>query len=1442
MRRFYCFFAALILLTAQLFGSYDVLSAAGAQESAGEISAEEVLYEQGFDADVENWNFINTSDWTVSEGQLVCSFNGDTFSNAAAGYIATEAAEWENYALDADVTTMRKASGAYSKACFRVLAAGTNAGNAPGGQGSSCYEARVDVFAGKYTIELWKMFLLDGVRKPVQVTAATLTEANAAYGEEELTYHMRIEAAYGYIKVFIDGKETLRYETEADADKNVGAPHSKGSIGLMVMRSQTNDGTVSAKFDNLTVKTVQQSPDSGDSGEVPQPSDSVISGDEDLRVLYTDTFETIGNWNWEGLDNGTGNWKVEEKTLFQSRDDGGLSTIALSDDKTYEFGGVRADVMLTSTLDGKNQYAGLVAAYNGAKNYYHLRLADMANGANMLQLYRMDSGIAASLAAVELPFTIEKNVWYQLEMVKKDGVIKGFVDGTEYLSYNTDSDKNIYNEGSAGVRVSQGSARFANFAIKTPRGQAVVSDDFETTVLEDSFWTSSQTDAKEGQWSVSDGVLIQSDNASNLTTILLYDNGQDVAFGGVCTDICFTSENTGNLYAGPVASYSGAKNYYHLRLADMADGRNLLQLFRMTQGAASKIAEAELDFTIERNTWYEVEMYQEDGKIYGYVDKKLYLVHEPAEGIVYAAGLAGIRASQGSIKADNFKLYGTKAEEEDPAGTIVDNPVTFTDDFEEETVGNSPDYWLESNVTDFWKVLQEGENRIYGCGQTGVSTDTWLHVFETNVDYSADLKIPEAAEEGKAGLVIRKTGQEAYIRIGYDFGQSKWYLEDWKGLDFEKQVTYAQETYELETGSFHTVRVRAVGKKLQAYCDGTLVLESNAIQQVTTGRVGLFTEGVALWADAVNLQLLSGQGRVEKAVMADYVLDLDGYEEGASLFWHSDNLAIINFRNYLALSEDQGQTFRQVTEEELEEYAFFRQDVRTQYIRLHSGNILKVDNGTGGKAYLSVDNGKTYTQVGAMWEEGSLETGWQYYGGMNDMLKEVKLADGSYRVFYCADARATGNPQGTGSMDYHWEEVYYTDDEGATWQKSAYDTRQISALNHVCESRIVSCADGDLRMYCSWNDSDCVRYYESHDNGVTWEGEYALPKLACARSSHALMEDPYEPGTYYMLLVYNEAVTWGAIFPRTRLVLLKSTDGKNWDFLMDCKRWDDVTDDRLTNINQIVDPSVTVTEDYVFVLTGWSEQTSGGSHNLQKQNILKLRKVDLTPYETWPENYAEEKDIIHIRATAPTKTGYNVGEELDLTGGFITVSYYDGTSETVSLIDSNVKITEPDLTIRYTSVFAAPDMSVSGEKILRVDYKNFADTFRITVENPEQEGYRVSLSGADTVSAGEKVSAGIRAEYGTDQTFAAAEIVLAYDSTKLAFSEEDSALNGASADSTKEGIVKLADYGEEKALGTIYTLVFTALETGNASVKIGSAAFSNQADAAAVIHQTLSAS
>ncbi len=119
---------------------------------------------------------------------------------------------------------------------------------------------------------------------------------------------------------------------------------------------------------------------------------------------------------------------------------------------------------------------------------------------------------------------------------------------------------------------------------------------------------------------------------------------------------------------------------------------------------------------------------------------------------------------------------------------------------------------------------------------------------------------------------------------------------------------------------------------------------------------------------------------------------------------------------------------------------------------------------------------------------------------------------------------------------------------------------------------------------------------------------------------------------------------------------------------------------------------------------------------------------------------------------------------------------------------------------------------------------------------PQKEqttGYQVSLKGDTQIAKGENATVQLEAAHSTEQTFAAAEVVLQYDSTKLAFSKTDSMLNGATADGTKEGILKLADYGEEKALGTIYTLAFTALETGKASVEIKSAAFSNQTDAAA---------
>ena len=68
--------------------------------------------------------------------------------------------------------------------------------------------------------------------------------------------------------------------------------------------------------------------------------------------------------------------------------------------------------------------------------------------------------------------------------------------------------------------------------------------------------------------------------------------------------------------------------------------------------------------------------------------------------------------------------------------------------------------------------------------------------------------------------------------------------------------------------------------------------------------------------------------------------------------------------------------------------------------------------------------------------------------------------------------------------------------------------------------------------------------------------------------------------------------------------------------------------------------------------------------------------------------------------SAPTKTTYEIGDTLDLTGGKITVSYNNGTSIDI------------DITAEMISGF---DSTTAGEKTVTVTYSGFTATFKVTV-------------------------------------------------------------------------------------------------------------------------------
>ena len=79
--------------------------------------------------------------------------------------------------------------------------------------------------------------------------------------------------------------------------------------------------------------------------------------------------------------------------------------------------------------------------------------------------------------------------------------------------------------------------------------------------------------------------------------------------------------------------------------------------------------------------------------------------------------------------------------------------------------------------------------------------------------------------------------------------------------------------------------------------------------------------------------------------------------------------------------------------------------------------------------------------------------------------------------------------------------------------------------------------------------------------------------------------------------------------------------------------------------------------------------------------------------------------IESITVTAPTKTEYTVGDELDLDGMKVTAKYSDGTTKDIAVTDCEV---------------SGYDTTKTGEQTVTVTYEGKADTFKVTVKEAEK--------------------------------------------------------------------------------------------------------------------------
>lgn len=814
-------------------------------------------------------------------------------------------------------------------------------------------------------------------------------------------------------------------------------------------------------------------------------------------------------------------------------------------------------------------------------------------------------------------------------------------------------------------------------------------DDFNGDIIETEWSTNAE--GAQGTWTTINSNLINEQERYGWNDKISY--LENTAFYGevnsVEADVMLTNEDESYI---SLLSCVGDLGYYHVRLAGGVRGEDgeetfIVQLYKYV-GGQQKLAEAYpavKDIDVEVNQWHKLRLTTIDGLLTVYLDDVKLLEHDDSSSSeCLTTGSFGFRALYGDLRYDSLRVMGTKLE-----GKVYEpqiEPTYYKDDFEDEKAGENPSHWIEETDSDEWKVYKKSDSLVYGTSSSNY-TYTWLHTFESDPTITMDFMVENAKQSGRIEFLTRYTQEiYSYAGVGYDFSESKWYVYTARGEDFKPQTVYAENTYNLKAGNWYTIRIEEEGIHIKVFVDDELVIEDKNAYMTGYGRIGLLSENTNLYIDNVSYTMPHG-GSVNDGV-TEFLFDYDTFHAMSHMEIESlgDSTLLGVYSTTRVISKDNGVTWSIPTGEYL--------DVKGT--GLGYPNIMKISEGTyimiyadTFEVYRSTDYMKTWKKIGQVIpdieENKDMYGAWETLTHVNSMTK-VTLDNGQVRVFLPVGFRRFGDG---GAYNGHYTKIFYSDDMGATWSQSQNDTRDITP-NYTedigtyfswTEGKVIKCSDGSLRMYNS-RQYDCIVYTESFDGGVTWEGMYSVPYLQNGQTSFGVAEDPENPGTYYMACLNTKTRIYNSTLPRNRLSLVKSTDGKNWEFVMDIERFTSYGNYMAAELYQIIDPSVSIIDGYLYITMGRSYAADGedSPHGRQSVRLVKIA-IDKLPETTkWNDaNLADSTRPKTIEIERMPQTIFGLGDIFVIGDGKVKLTAFNGNVTYEDMKELTMATEEPNM-------------------------------------------------------------------------------------------------------------------------------------------------------------------
>ena len=292
---------------------------------------------------------------------------------------------------------------------------------------------------------------------------------------------------------------------------------------------------------------------------------------------------------------------------------------------------IEAEVTPTG-FDGNDRFVGLVTRYQNAENYFYVTLRSSGS----VQLKRMRAGVFTTLASSALSVAVNRR--YRLRLESIGSVHRVYVDGALMLEAD---DAGAPRYGNAGLTMNRARADFDNVVVTPSPLTTVYVDDFATTTTDR--WSHTGT----GQWTLGGGVFAQNSVGPEARAVIGGPTEDQVVQARV-RQIAWSSTGTAERWAGVLARYKDAGNYYYLHLRS----GGTVSLRKLVNGAVVTLATAPL--AVALNTEYGLRLEVVGNQLRGYVNGNLLLQATDAS---HTAGISGLMTSKAATRFDDYIAY-----------------------------------------------------------------------------------------------------------------------------------------------------------------------------------------------------------------------------------------------------------------------------------------------------------------------------------------------------------------------------------------------------------------------------------------------------------------------------------------------------------------------------------------------------------------------------------------------------------------------------------------------------------------------------------------------------------------------------------------------------------------------------------------------------------------